>query len=136
MCNNIIYYYILIYISNMNIIADQSAAQTGSYLFALCFTLLCYGFLSAPNYYTFFYSVASAIFLSSTNVIVFTVILIGAGCVPLAYHFLQDDYVLLNMLTYFPYPELKSYYYMLAAVCVTYALFIGFYVLYFFNQKN
>ncbi|KAH0573222.1 Transmembrane domain-containing protein [Spironucleus salmonicida] len=110
--------------------------QSGKYLLSMVTFLLCYGYLSSPNLYSFFYGIFTIIFISKTNIFIHILIIMGAVGVPISFYFLEDDYVMLNMLTYFPYPQEKYIYQILASVVLTWSLFIFFYVLYFQSQKN
>jgi hypothetical protein len=72
--------------------------------------LLCYGFTLATNIYSIFVVALGLIMLGTTNIYIFLLVEAATAVIPLTYYYLEDDYVLLNMLTYFPYPESTSFY--------------------------
>lgn len=78
----------------------------------------------SPNLYSIFAVTFILIFMGHPNVIIFVFQVLAAACIPVAYHFIQDNYVLLNMLTYFPYVERKNYYFVLGNVVMVWVVFI------------
>lgn len=86
--------------------------------------LICYGFTLAPNLYSVFACAFMLLFLGTNNVFVPIIIELAAACIPVTYHFLTDDYILLNMLTYFPYPDESHYYQILAYVVMVWLIFM------------
>lgn len=86
--------------------------------------LICYGLTISPNLYSVFACAFMLFFLGTNNIIVFIIIELAAGCIPVSYHFLTDDYILLNMLTYFPYPDESHYYQILSYVVMVWLIFM------------
>ena len=72
--------------------------------------IVCYIFTLSPNLYSIFAVAFTMILLGTRNAYLFIIIELAIACIPITYHYLSDDYVLLNMLTYFPYIEEKNYY--------------------------
>ncbi|CAL6053871.1 Transmembrane_domain-containing protein [Hexamita inflata] len=115
---------------------ETNKQQTVQYFYVLNMFLLCYGFALSPNLYSIFACAFALIFIGTRSTLIFIIIEIAAGCVPVTYHFLQDDYILLNMLTYFPYPERDRYYQMLANVVMVWAIFMILFAIQFMLSKK
>lgn len=111
-------------------------SQTLNYLNALNIFILCYAYTLGPHIYCTFVTTFIISFMGTSNVIIFASQIIAAISCPIIYIFVRNDYVMLNTMTYFPYPDVSAEYYILGDVILAWTVFIVSYAMQFIVAKK
>lgn len=115
---------------------DSQADHIHSYMSCLSTYLLLYALLTWPNIYSVFSCIAILLAYQSSKIWVFGLVFLVALANPVACYFLKNSYILLNMLTYFPYDNNREKWQQVAGFCVPWAAFLVSYCLQYNHQKR
>lgn len=113
----------------------QQNVQVSRYLNAFNVFLAMYCFTVAPNLYSFIVSIYLLCAMPSSAIWVYFINLVLIALYPVCATFLTGSYILLTMLTYFPYKNNREHWQMVCHYTLPPALLLVTYSLQYFAQK-
>ncbi|TNJ28610.1 hypothetical protein GMRT_10872 [Giardia muris] len=109
---------------------------TQQYLRAMALFVLYYAFTVSPNIYTAIVVIVLTFTSDSSNIGLFILTLLIVAAAPVASYFLSLNYVIMNMLTYFPYANNREEWQYVVGYCIPWITYLGYYSLQFLVQRK
>lgn len=112
------------------------AAAVHEYLRAQTLFILMYAYITRPNIYVFFSAILTLIFYESSNIGLYIFLLLATIAAPISCYYLSPSYLLLNLLTYFPYDSNRQEWQKIASFVFPWVGVSVAYSIQFFHQRK
>ncbi|ESU38109.1 Hypothetical protein DHA2_19259 [Giardia duodenalis] len=115
---------------------SPGAVAVHEYLRAQTLFILMYAYITRPNIYAFFSVILTLIFYESSNIGLYVFLVLAAASAPISCYYLSRSYLLLNLLTYFPYDSNRQEWQEIASFVLPWVGLVVAYSIQFFHQRK